>query len=139
MTSLLHPFDVNLMFRTTAALTQAESVGPLKVWGGIREGLAVQIVVPTANGANDTLLPKVYTSTDNSTYNLVAQYGAGATKPGTGGKVFIIPFPVNPGKQYIKLELTMTAASTTTNFGTVIAGIIPNPGFEFDRTHHWEL
>jgi hypothetical protein len=126
-----------MMLRTTGSLTAAESVGPVTVWGGIKEGLAVQVVVPTANGANDTILPRVYVSADNSTYNLVSTYREGATKP-SGGKVFIIPFPVKPGKQYVKLELIVTIASTTTNFGTVFAGIIPNPGMEFDRTHHWE-
>jgi hypothetical protein len=138
MTSLLHPFDANLMLRTTGNLTQNESKGPATIWGGIREGMAVQVVVPTANGANDTLTFKVYTSLDNSTYNLVAGWAKGAAQKPSGGMTAIIPFPVIPGKQYVKVEFIGTAASTTYNFGAVVAGIIPNPGYEWDRTHHWE-
>ncbi len=134
----VHPFDANLMFRTQGDLTQDESQGPLKVYGGIRKGLAVQVVVPSAFGANDTILPKVYISTDGSTYNLVAQYAKGATKPGSDGLVMIVPFPVIPGANYVKLELDGTAASTTYNFGAVVAGVIPNPGFDYDRANHWE-
>jgi hypothetical protein len=127
-------FDANLMFRTTGNLTQDESLGPVTVWGGMRNGLAVRVNVPSANGANDTMLPKVYESADNSTYNLVAQYDKGATKIPTGGYEFIVPLPVRPGKRYIKLELDGTAASTTYNFGTVVAGIVENPGFDYERT-----
>jgi hypothetical protein len=127
------------MFRTTGAFTTNESSSGIKVWGGIREGMAAQVVVPSGYGANDTITGNVYTSTDDSTYVLVSKWAKGtAQKPGTTGFVMIIPFPVRPGKQYIKLELLATAASTTETFGTVVAGIIPNPGYEFDRTGHWE-
>jgi hypothetical protein len=134
----LHPFDAELMFRTTGDLTQDESSGALIVYGGIRKGLAAQIVVPTAHGANDTFEANVYRSTNGSTYNLVASYAGGVIKPNADGNVLIVPFPVLPGKQYYKLELKGTAASTTFNFGAVVAGIIPNPGYDYDRTHHWE-
>ena len=127
-------FDANLMFRTTGTLTTDESVGPLTVYGGIQDGLAARIVVPSAYGANDTVLPKVYSSLDGNTYNLVAQYAEGAVKPGSSGLELIVPFPVIPGKQYIKLELEVTVASTTANFGTVQAGIVGNPGFDWDRS-----
>lgn len=127
-------FDANLMFRTTGSLTQSESLGPLTVYGGKIDGMAARVIVPTANGANDTILPKVYESADGSTYNLVAQHGKGAQKPTSAGMELIIPFPVRIGKRYIKLELVVTAASTTTNFGTVIAGIVPNLGYEWDRS-----
>lgn len=134
----VHAFDANLMFRTTGSLTQDESKGPLTVWGGMEKGLAAQVIVPSANGANDTILPKVYHSADGSTYNLVAQYAGAQTVP-TGGLVLIVPFPVLPGKNYIKLELDGTAASTTYDFGAVVAGIIPNPGHDYDRANHWTL
>lgn len=127
-------FDANLMFRTTATLTQDESLGPIVVYGGMRKGLAVRVVVPQGYGANDTILPKVYSSDDGSTYNLVAQYAKGAVKPGSTGLELIVPFPVFPGKRYIKLELDVTVASTTPNFGTVMAGIIENPGHDWDRS-----
>jgi hypothetical protein len=133
----LHPFDAELMFRTTGNLTQDESAGILQVWGGIRQGLAAQVIVPSANGANDTILPKIYRSADGSTYNLVSQYAGGAQVVPSGGLALIVPFPVLPGKNYIKLELDGTAASTTYNFGAVVAGIIPNPGHDYDRTNHW--
>jgi hypothetical protein len=135
----LHPFDANLMFRTTGDLTQDESKGPLTVYGGIKNGLAAQIIVPSSAsiGADDKLEANVYRSSDGSTYNLVSQYAEGIiTKPSTDGAVWIVPFPVLPGKNYVKLELKGTA--TTFNFGAVVAGIIPNPGFDYDRTHHWE-
>ena len=130
-------YDANLMLRTTGTLTADESVGPVTVWGGIHKGLAVRVVVPSAFGANDTILPKVYTSADNSTYNLVAQYAEGAIKPYGTGAVMIVPFPVMPGKQYVKLELDVTVASTTATFGVVTAGIVENPGFDWERGSHF--
>lgn len=130
-------YDANLMLRTTGALTASETVGPLTVWGGIHKGLAVRVVVPSSYGINDTVLPKVYTSADNSTYNLIAQYADGASKIPSGGKVFIVPFQVTPGKQYIKLELVVTAASTTSTYGTVTAGIVENPGFDWERSSNF--
>lgn len=133
-----HVFDAELMFRTTGNLTQDESKGPLVVWGGIQEGLAVRVVVPTAFGANDTILPKVYLSKDGSTYNLVAQYAKGPQKPYGTGLDLIVPFAVPPGKWYVKLELDGTAASTTYNFGTVVAGIVPNPGYAYERSSNFE-
>ena len=129
-------FDANLMLRTTGNLTQDESCGPVVVWGGIHKGLAVRVVVPTANGVNDTILPKVYLSDDNSTYNLVAQSERGAQKP-SGGLEIIVPFPVSPGKHYVKVELDGTAASTTFNFGAVQAGVILNPGFDWERSSNF--
>lgn len=128
-------FDAELMFRTTGALTQDESLGPVVVYGGIVHGLAARVVVPTANGANDTIQGKIYRSTDGSTYHLIAQWAKGnGEKPGSTGLEMIIPFPVLPGKQYVKLELDGTAASTTYNFGTVVAGVIENPGHDYDRS-----
>jgi hypothetical protein len=127
-------FDANMMFRTTATLTQDESLGPITVYGGQRHGLAVRVVIPSGYGANDTVWPKVYLSADNSTYNLAAQYARGAQKPGSTGLELIVPFAVPPGKVYVKLELDVTVASTTANFGTVVAGIIENPGIVWDRS-----
>lgn len=127
-------FDANLMLRTTATLTQDESVGPVTVYGGLHKGLAARVVVPQGYGANDTILPKVYISSDGSTYNLVAQHAKGAQKPGTTGLELIVPFAVPPGKWYVKVELDVTVASTTPNFGTVQVGIIENPGFDYDRS-----
>lgn len=130
-------YDANLMLRTTGSLTASESVGPLTVWGGIHKGLAVRAVVPSSFGINDTVLPKVYISDDNSTYNLVAQYADGASKIPTGGKVFIVPFVMPPGKHYVKLELVVTAASTTSTYGVVTAGIVINPGFDWERSSNF--
>lgn len=129
-------FDANLMFRTTGNLTQDESLGPITVYGGIQDGLAVRVVVPTANGANDTILPTVFLSSDGSTYNIAARYAKGATKPTSSGMELIVPFAVPAGKWYVKLELDGTAASTTYNFGVVQAGIVENPGFDWDRSTH---
>ena len=132
-------FDANMMFRTTAALTQSESLGPITVYGGQQCGLAARVIVPGNGGAgdygaNDTVLPRVYASSDGSTYNLVSTYAKGAQKPGTGNLELIVPFPVFVGKRYIKLELVVTVASTSPNFGTVFAGIVQNPGFDWDRS-----
>jgi hypothetical protein len=126
--------DANLMFRTTGTLTQDESLGPIVVYGGMRHGLAVRTVVPQGYGANDTVWPKVYLSADGSTYNLVAQHAKGAQKPGSTGLHLITPFAVPPGKWYVKLELDVTVASTTANFGVVTAGIVENPGYDWDRS-----
>lgn len=131
-------FDANLMFRTTGNLTQDESCGPLTVYGGQRRGLAVRVVVPSANGANDTILPTVYRSTDGSTYYAIAKYVKGATKPGSGSLDMIIPFFLPPGKNYVKVELDGTAASTTYNFGVVRAGIVENPGYDWSRVTNFD-
>jgi hypothetical protein len=125
-------FDANLMLRTTGTLTADESVGPVTIYGGRRKGYAARIIVPSAYGANDTIQAKVYTSTDGSTYNLIAQ-SVGAVKPGSTGVELIVPFTPPPGKTYVKVELDVTVASTTATFGTTMVGIIDNPGFAQDR------
>lgn len=132
-----HPFDANLMFYTGKDVTTDESVGPLTVWGQVERGLAVRLVVEDAYGANDTLLPIVHLSADNSTYNLVAQYHKGAIKV-DGGYEFLVPFICPPGKWYVKLELSVTVASTTPLFTDVFAGIVPNVGDVFQRANHFE-
>jgi hypothetical protein len=126
-------FDKLLMLRTTGTLTAAESVGPATIYGGRRKGYAARIIVPSGYGANDTIHPKVYTSTDGSTYNLVAQFAGGTNKPGTAGLDLIVPFTPPPGKTYVKVELIVTVASTTPSFGVVLVGIVDNPGFGQDR------
>lgn len=132
-----HLFDADLMFYTEKDVTTDESVGPLEVWGSIEKGLSVRVLVEDAYGANDTMLPMVHLSANNSTYNLVAQYHKGATKV-KGGYEFLIPFICPPGKWYAKLELAVTVASTTPLFTDVVAGIVPNVGDVFSRTNHWE-
>lgn len=130
--------DSNLMFRTTGNLTQSESSGAITVHGTPIKGMSVQVEVPSANGANDTILPRLYASTDGSTYNVVSSWQGGATKIPTGGKTFILPFSLPHGqKTYLKLELVVTAASTTTNFGAVKAGIVLGRGAEVDRSVSW--
>lgn len=129
-------FDANLMFRTTGDLTASETSNALVIYGTPIRGLAARVNVPQAFGANDTMLAKVYASTDGSSYNLVAQYAKGATKV-YGGKDMIIPFALPASKWYVKLELTVTAASTTSNFGAVKAGIVEGVGYDFDRTTHF--
>jgi len=128
-------FDTNLMFWSSVAITANTTAGPLTVWGQINKGLAVRIVTK-ATGADDTILPEVWLSADNSTYYLAATYRKGASKPGVAGTEYIIPFPVAEGKNYVKLELTPTG--TTTSFGSTYAGIVPNDGNEWDRTSNWE-
>lgn len=130
-----HAFDDDLMFLKNATVTQAISTGPVSVWGGIERGLAVRVVVGNSYGANDTMLPKVYVSADGTNYTLVSQHSSGGTKV-YGGREFIVPFPVNPGRNYVKLELAVTA--TTKSYTGVYAGIVPNPGFDYDRNTHWE-
>ena len=126
-------FDALLMFRTTGALTTNESTGPVILYGGNNDGLAVRVVVPGANGVNDSVNAKVYRSTDGSTYNLVSQYANAGVKT-YGGAELIVPFPLYPGKQYIKLELLPTVASTTVSFGTTVAGVVENPGMDWERS-----
>lgn len=130
-------FDSTLMFRTTGDLSASESCGPVVVYGTPMRGMAVRVEVPKANGANDTVLPRLYASADNSTYNLIASYQEGAVKP-YGGKTLILPFAVKSGeKVYLKLELVVTAASTTSDFGGVRAGIVMGGGAKIDRSTHW--
>ena len=131
-----HPFDAESMFMTGATLTASKSSGAIEMWGQVAKGAAARIVCEGAFGANDTVLPRVYLSEDDSTYNLVATYHKGATKV-YGGKEMNVPFILPPGKWYVKLELVITIASTTAAI-PVHAGIIPNIGDTFDRTSHWE-
>lgn len=131
--------DSNLMFRTTGALTQSESKGPITVYGTPLKGMTVEVTVPDAYGANDTVLPRLYASTDGSTYNLIASFKDGATKT-KGGKIFHLPFALPAGqKNYLKLELLVTVASTTISFGTATAGIVLGGGANPDRTVSWTL
>lgn len=133
-------FDANLMFRTTGTLTATESKGPLTIHGTPIKGMAVQIEIPDAFGANDTILAKLHASTDGSTYNVIGQNFEGAVKP-KGGKTLIVPFAIPaPGKKtYLKLELVATVASTTANFGAVVAGIVLGGGANIDRSVSWTL
>ena len=132
-----HPFDALLMFLTGSDVTASVSLGPVTVWGLQTKGSSVRVVVEDAFGANDTMLVNVYTSEDNSTYNLVAKNVDGAVKV-DGGYEFLVPFALKAGKNYVKVELVVTAASTTSLFEDVYAGIIGNVGTEFDRSAHWE-
>lgn len=132
-------WDANLMFRTTGSLTQSESKGPLTVHGMPLKGMSVRVSIPQAGGADDTILPKLYASTDGSTYNLVAQYREGAKKIGVAGGDLYMPIPYNVApkgqKTYLKLELVVTG--TTTNFGVVMAGIVMGGGASIDRSVSW--
>lgn len=130
-----HVFDKDLMFLENATVTQALSTGPISVWGGIERGMAVRVVVGDAYGAADTMLPKVYVSRDGTNYNLVSQHVSGGTTV-KGGREFIVPFAVSPGRNYVKLELVVTA--TTKSYTGVYAGVVPNPGFDYERDTHWE-
>ena len=96
----------------------------------------MRVNVPASSdiGTEDTLMAKVYSSYDGSTYNVIAQWKKGATAVGKNGYEMIIPFAIN-SKVYVKVELLMTA--TTTNFGTVQVGIVQNVGYEWDRLTHF--
>ena len=131
-----HPFDAELMFKTGADVTASESAVTLTVWGQVEKGAAVRVVVEDAFGANDTMLPVVHVSQDGTNFYQSIEAVEGATKV-KGGYEFLIPFPVAAGKNYVKLELRVTAASTTSQFDDVYAGIIPNIGPGFDRQSHW--
>lgn len=132
-----HPFDANLMFKTGADLTASESAVTLTIWGQVAKGAAVRVVVKDAFGANDTMLPVVHLSQDGTNFYQSIEALEGATKV-KGGYEFLIPFPVAAGKNYVKLENRLTAASTTSLFEDVYAGIIPNIGPGFNRKSHWE-
>ncbi|NLX13295.1 MAG: hypothetical protein GXY44_06520 [Phycisphaerales bacterium] len=131
-------FDAELMFRTNGDLTASESLGPVRVPGGVMHGHAVRVIVPDALGANDTILPKIHVSQDGSTYNLLKQYAGGAVKT-KGGKEFVIPFnlPTADDDWYVKLELDVTVASTTAGFGAVIAGVVLPVNEGWSRESHW--
>lgn len=131
--------DSDLMFRTTGTLTQSESMGPLTIHGTPPQGMSVEVIVPSAFGANDTVLPRLYMSDDGSTYTLTHTFIGGAQKPGTAGSIMHLPFFIPMGKKkYLKLELVVTIASTTANLGVAIAGLVLGMlGGEIDRTKNW--
>jgi hypothetical protein len=129
---MTHVFDKDLMVLENATVTQDVSSTALLVYGGIRAGLAARVVVADAYASDDTMQPRVYISEDGTTYQLVS---TGPSKTVKGGAEFIVPFPVKPGKNYVKIELVVTA--TTKNYTGVYAGIVPNPGFEYTRKTNW--
>lgn len=128
-------FDANLMWRTTGDLTADQSCDPLTVYGGVGGRLAARVVVPDAFGVNDKVNVKVHASQDGSTYQQIAGHPKGgvATK---GGAELIVPFDIPAGKNYVKVELDVTIASTTAGFGAVQAGIVSGVKFDYDRLSH---
>jgi hypothetical protein len=134
---LSHPFDASLMLRDEGAgnLSASANTSSKAVNGVIRKGLAVQIVIPQATGTTPTLLAAVQLSTDDSTFYEVARNFGGAQTPNTEGDVWIIPFVVPAGRYYVRVAFTV--AGTTPDFGEVLAGVIPNPGANYDRDNHW--
>jgi len=131
-------FDSNLMFRTTGNLTVSESCGPLTVYGTGIKGMAVKIIIPSANLA-DSVLPVLYTSSDATTYYVLAKYIDGAVLC-TGGKELYLPFVIPKGeKRYLKLELSVSLNSTTGVFGACRAGVVLGGGADIDRTVSWSL
>ncbi len=125
-------FDSQLMFREAGALTQDESSDALTVYGTPTKGMAVRVHVATDadRGADDTIQAILYSSTDGSTYSVIAQ--STVATPGTDGIELYIPFAVKH-KTYLKLELLITATTPSTAFTSVAAGIVQGVGFEWDR------
>lgn len=135
---LAHPFDANLMLRQVSDgnLTATGNTTSKAVFGMIEDGLAVQIVIPSAGGTSPTLAAAVQLSTDNVTFNTVAQnVGGTRTNVAADGEVWVIPFVMPAGRYYVRVAFTV--AGTTPNFGAVSAGVIPNPGADYDRSDHW--
>ena len=133
---MTHAFDANLMMLTSGTVTASKSVGPVTIYGTPIHGIAVRANVPSASGADDTVLVKVYASTDGSNYSVISQQRA-AVKPYGGGKDIIVPFHAPHGqKTYVKAELVVTATTPATGFGSVDVGIVPITA-EFDRTTNW--
>lgn len=131
--------DANLMFRTTGALTANESSGAVTLYGTPLKGMTAVVDVPDAYGANDTVLPRLWASTDGSSYNLFQSYKDGAVKV-KGGFTFYLHFALPKSeKNYLKLELLVTIASTTAGFGTVKSGIVLGGGGSIDRTESFTL
>jgi hypothetical protein len=82
------------------------------------------------------LLVAVQLSTDNTNFYTVAQNVGGARSAlASDGEVWVVPFVVPAGRYYARVAFTVTGS--TPNFGAVVAGIIPNPGAEYDRKEHW--
>jgi len=131
-------FDSNLMFRTTGNLTVSESCGPLTIYGTGIKGMAVEVIIPSAN-LNDSVLPVLWTSADATTYYVLAKYKDGAVLC-TGGKTLYLPFVIPKGeKRYLKLELSVSINSTTGVFGACRAGVVLGGGASVDRTVSWSL
>jgi len=131
-------FDSNLMFRTTGNLTVSESCGPLTVYGTGIKGMAVEVIIPSAN-LNDSVLPVLYTSADATTYYVLAKYKNGAVNC-NGGKTLYLPFVIPKGeKRYLKLELSVSINSTTGVFGACRAGVVVGGGASIDRSVDWAL
>ena len=127
-------FDANLMFFSSGDLTQSKSSSALTVYGIPLKGAGVRIEVPEANGADATILAKLYESDDGSTYNVLSSLEGGAASA-YGGKSLYLGIPQLKGKKYLKLELIIT--DTTPDFGAVKAGIVLGKGASIDRSVNW--
>lgn len=125
-------FDANLMFHTTANVTNSQSNGPLTVNSTPMHGLAGRVVVPTGYAAGDTIQAKYYGSTDGSNYYLLSQSrvlsGFTSTTPGE----FYTPIVGN--YKYIKEELVVTSTTAANiNFGVVKSGLVQNVKAKWTR------
>jgi len=129
-------FDNDLMFRTTGNLTQTETSGALTIRSTPVSGMAVRVSVPSSAGTTNTLLPKVISSNDDSTYYEISRYKGGAqTIAASGSAELIVPF-ATPYK-YVKLVLESAGSTGTPNWGAVKAGIVSGVGFDWDRAVDW--
>lgn len=126
-------FDNELMFFTTGGQTDSVSSSALVIRGTPVRGLAVRVLIPQATDTTTTILPRVWVSNQRSggTFRLASVYSGGALNgPDSAGQEVIIPL-VDISAGQVKLELLVTG--TTGSFGTVIAGLVENPGGDWSR------
>jgi len=124
-------FDANLLFRSSGNLTQTETSSGIKVRGLGIEGLAVRVSIPTNTGTTNALLAKIQASDDNSTFFDIASYPSGAVSWASGAKEWIIP--VVTDKKYVRLVLEASGSTGTPNWGVVVAGLVPQVGWDYTR------
>lgn len=128
-------FDHAQMFQSSGNLTTSGySTNAVKIYGTPVNGLGARISIPSTPGATWKILPSLYVSEDDSTYVLHSSYPGGAQSWANGNQSDLI-LSFATVQKYAKLYFTVTTGTTSaTGFGAVQAGIVPNVGFDWDRS-----
>jgi hypothetical protein len=141
-------YDETLMFLTGAvdvtcgnAATLFPLAHGLKIRGTPMHGMAVRILIPRFPGTA-SMHPTIWCSADDTTYVAQSQYPGGAftnTKVTVAGSEVevMLPFDLPAGHAYVKLGMAQVSGTTGSNWGKVVAGIVPQAPGDWRRKVTW--
>jgi hypothetical protein len=125
-------YDALLMLRTAAAgamVADFVAAAPITLTGHNNK-CALRVTIPTAAFAVDTMICQVERSVDAGvTWTVIAQTADDVV--GVAGKEVILPFDTIQGPALYRCTLNGTSAGM--NFGVVQAGIVIDPGGDWQR------